>query len=141
MSRLEKKSLRTKIYALLFTTLLSSLVVAEQSNEDAASALGNRSTYFTAKVENLTQKLNLSSEQQAKIKPIVEQEVGYLGEVHNNPVLSKQEKLKKLEGIVRNSDAEMKPLLSEEQWQKLQTLRKQQKQELKKLAENKTSAD
>ena len=139
MSTPEKKSVRPKIYTVLFATLLSTLVVSQQTSADAA--LANRSNYFTMKLENLTQKLSLSSEQQAKIKPIVEQEVGYLGEIHNNPVLSRQEKLKKLERIVRNSDAEMKPLLSQEQWQKLQTLRTQQKQELNKLAESKTPAD
>ena len=43
-----------------------------------------------AKMENLTQKLQLNPDQQAKLKPIAEQEVGYLEEIQLNPVLSKR---------------------------------------------------
>jgi len=93
------------------------------------------SPYFTAKIENLTEKLQLNTDQQAKIKPIAEQEVGYLEEIRGNSALSKKDKLKKLKTIVNNSDTQMKSMLSPEQWQKLQTLRKEQKSELSQLVQ------
>jgi len=93
------------------------------------------SPYFTAKIENLTEKLQLNTDQQAKIKPIAEQEVGYLEEIRGNSALSKKDKLKKLKTIVNNSDTQMKSMLSPEQWQKLQTLRKKQKSELSQLVQ------
>jgi len=52
-------------------------------------------------------------------------------------MLSKKQKVKRLQAIVSGSDNEMKPFLSAEQWQKLQGLRKDQKAELKKYAEAK----
>jgi len=93
------------------------------------------SPYFTAKIENLTEKLQLNTDQQAEIKPIAEQEVGYLEEIRGNSALSKKDKLKKLKTIVNNSDTQMKSMLSPEQWQKLQTLRKKQKSELSQLVQ------
>jgi len=39
----------------------------------------------------------------------------------SNPVLSNDDKLKKLENIVRSSDDKLKPILSADQWQTLQT--------------------
>jgi GTP-binding protein EngB required for normal cell division len=85
-------------------------------------------------MENLTQKLQLNPDQQAKLKPIAEQEVGYLEEIQLNPVLSKKDKLKKLNAVLHNSDERMKPVLTSDQWEKLQLMRSEQKSELEKLA-------
>ena len=89
------------------------------------------SEYFSQKLQHLSEKLDLSPDQQAKIKPILEQEAGEAGEGISNPVLSTEDKLNKLETIVRSSDKKLKPILSADQWQTLQDMRKQQKQELR----------
>jgi hypothetical protein len=89
------------------------------------------SEYFSQKLQHLSEKLDLSPDQQAKIKPILEQEAGEAGESFANPVLSAEDKLNKLQTIVRSSDKKLKPILSADQWQTLQDLRKQQKQELR----------
>jgi len=89
------------------------------------------SEYFSEKLRHLSEKLDLSPDQQAQIKPILEQEAGEAGEGISNPVLSTEDKLNKLETIVRSSDKKLKPILSADQWQTLQDMRKQQKRELK----------
>ncbi len=127
--------MRLRLVLLVIAALTAPLCARQQGTDLRTGLKAGGSTYFTSKIENLTQQLNLSREQVAKLKPIAEQEVGYLNEIHGNPVLSRKEKLKRLEEIVRNSDAQMKPMLSTDQWEKLQTLRKQQKSELKKFAE------
>jgi hypothetical protein len=88
-------------------------------------------------MENLTTKLSLTPDQQAKLKPIAEQEVGLLEEIRGNNVLSRKEKLDRLQKIVLDSDKQMKPWLSAEQWQKLQALRSDQKERLKQYAATK----
>jgi hypothetical protein len=94
--------------------------------------------YFSLKLKHLSDTLGLSEDQQVKIKPILEQEAGELGPLWDNPVISRKEKLDSLEKIVQASDAKIKPLLSETQAQKLEEMRKEQKQELKKrIAEQK----
>jgi hypothetical protein len=87
--------------------------------------------YFSQKLAHLSEKLDLTPVQQAKIKPILEQEAGEAGQITANPVLSREDKLSKLEKIVRSSDAKLKPILSTDQWHTLQDMRKKQRRELR----------
>lgn len=91
--------------------------------------------YFTMKMQNLTENLNLTEDQQTKIKPIVEQERGEVGASCFTPTIPRKERIKRWEKIVLASDTKMKPILTSAQWQKLQDLRKDQKQDLKKIME------
>ena len=61
---------------------------------------------------------NLTDDQRAEVKPILEQEAGEVDEICFNPVLSQSDKLTRYEKIVRTSDAKIKPLLSTSQLQK-----------------------
>ena len=97
------------------------------------------SQYFSMKLQNLSEKLTLSDDQQAKIRPILEQESGELSPLWNNPVISRKEKLDTLEKVVRASDEKIKPILSQSQREKLQEMRKEQKDQLKKLIADKTA--
>jgi hypothetical protein len=98
------------------------------------------SQYYSLKLENLTKVLNLSDDQQAKVKPILENEAGELRTMWNNTVLSKKDKLNTLEKLVRSSDKKMKPFLTDDQTRILADLRKSQKQELKKRIEEQTAS-
>jgi len=86
--------------------------------------------YFSMKMKNLTESLHLSEEQQAKIKPIAEQETAEAGQVIFTPVVPRKERLERWEKIVQRSDIQMKPILTQAQWNKLQEIRKDQKREL-----------
>lgn len=89
--------------------------------------------YFSMKMNNLSTNLNLSEEQQAKIKPIAEQERAQAGSFLFTPVIPRKERLRRWEKLVRNSDVKMKPLLTAVQWQKLQDMRRDQKREVSEL--------
>ena len=89
--------------------------------------------YFSMKMQNLTERLSLTEDQRAKIKPIAEQEAGELGYLWGNPAMSDEDKLKQLEKVVRSSDVKLKQILSPEQQAKLEQMRGQQKQELETL--------
>jgi len=89
--------------------------------------------YFSMKMQNLTERLSLTEDQRAKIKPIAEQEAGELGYIWGNPVMSDTDKLKQLEKVVQSSDAKLKPILTPEQRAKLEQMRAEQKQELNTL--------
>jgi hypothetical protein len=91
------------------------------------------SQYFSIKQQHLAETLDLSENQQIKIKPILEQEAGDVGQFLGNPVLSRKEQLNRWEKTVRASDAKITPFLSEIQVDKLQHLRKEQKEELKRM--------
>lgn len=87
--------------------------------------------YFSIKLQHLSETLNLSEDQQATIKPTLEQESGEVGQIMKNPVLTRKEKLSRFEKIVRASDAKIKPILSTTQLQKLEKLRREQKKDVK----------
>jgi hypothetical protein len=110
--------------------ILSRKALPRQNDLDLAQS---PERYFTTKRENLSRKLNLTEDQQAQLRPIVEQEVGELGAIRCNPVLSLKEKVRKFETIVGGSDHKLKAMLSVQQWQILQNMRKEQKRELKEL--------
>jgi hypothetical protein len=91
------------------------------------------SQYFAMKMQHLSDSLDLSQDQQAKVKPIVEQEAAEAGQALFTTVIPKKERLKKWEKIVKSSDTKMKPILTQVQWDKLQGIRKEQKREVKDL--------
>src|SRR5215469_685985 len=88
------------------------------------------SEYYSMKLRNLTEKLDLSEDQKTRIRPILEQEAGELNYVWGNPALSQKEKLEKLRQAVHTSDRKIKPLLTQAQWEKLESMRQQQEREL-----------
>ena len=91
--------------------------------------------YFEMKMQNLTSALDLSAEQQKRIKPILEQEASTAGEVCFNPAIPRKEWLGRWRRVVESSDRQMKPMLTESQWAKLQDMRQDQRKELKQLIE------
>ena len=90
--------------------------------------------YFSLKYDNLSRRLKLAPSQQAQLRPILEQEVGELGEIpfHLN-VISLDAQVRMVEKIVYDSDQRLKPVLSAEQWHTLQGMRKDQEQQLNKF--------
>ena len=97
----------------------------------------NNIDYFSTRLDHMTEMLNLTADQQAKIKPILEQESGELARLRNNPSVSRKQKIKDLKAAVLKSDLKMKPALTADQWQKLQQIREQQKVQLKEIEKQK----
>ncbi len=116
--------------------ILRQETVTGQDGVDLSKA---SSQYFSLKMQNLSEKLALSDDQQAKIKPVLEQESGELSPLWNNPAISRKEKLDTLKKVVRASDEKIRPILSQPQWEKLEEMRKEQKVELKKLLADKSA--
>jgi hypothetical protein len=110
--------------------ILHKEVFSAESGPDLSKVTGQ---YFSLKLQHLSQALNLSEEQQRKIKPVLEQETAEVGQFWANPVLSREDKLKRWEKVVRSSDKKLKPSLSSDQFQTLQRIRKEQEQKLKQL--------
>jgi hypothetical protein len=129
--------------SLIFAIAISCLMLAvpcdawQAESPEMTAVKTGASNYFTTKMDSLTTKLQLNPDQQAKLRPIAEQEVNLLEEVRDNSVISRKDKLAKLQQVVLHSDQQMKPWLSAEQWQKLQALRTEQKAELKQYAKTK----
>jgi hypothetical protein len=98
-----------------------------------------QSQYFAMKQQHLSEALNLTDDQQARIKPMLEQEAGEASMFLWDPILPRKEKLKRYERLVADSDAKIKPNLFPTQVDELLKLRKQQKAELKGLVSKQSS--
>ena len=110
--------------------ILRSETLPEEKGIDWSKA---QSQYFSMKQRHLSEALDLTDDQQSKVKPLIEQESGEAGSILWTPVVSPKDRLKQYQKIVKASDAKIKPLLSRPQVAKLEELRKQQRVEVKEL--------
>jgi hypothetical protein len=96
--------------------------------------------YFGEKLQHLSESLALTENQQAEIRPILEQENGEVTEICLNPVPSRVDKVNQYKRVVRASDEKINPVLSASQLDKLRDLRKEQKQGLEEIIAKQMSA-
>ena len=114
-------------------------ILSTQNTLNGAKARGQ---YFSMKQQHLSEVLNLTDEQQAKIKPLLEHETAEAGEVLWNPVLSPKDRLKRYEKVVSSSDVKIKAFLSPTQIDKLEELRKEQRDKVKRaILEQRSEGD
>jgi Spy/CpxP family protein refolding chaperone len=78
-----------------------------------------------AKLEAISQQLNLTPEQKAKVLPILADEAPKVQAIKNDNSLSKIQKVQQLRAVHQQTDPQMKAILSPAQYQKLQAIRQQ----------------
>jgi|SRR5882724_11494604 len=78
-----------------------------------------------AKVEAISQQLNLTPQQKAKILPILADEGPKVQAIKNDNTLSRMQKMQQIKAIHQQNDPQMKAILSPAQYQKLQAIRQQ----------------
>ena len=78
-----------------------------------------------AKLQAISQQLNLTPQQKAKILPILADEGPKVQAIKNSNSLSTVQKIQQIKAIHRQTDPQMKAILSPEQYQKLQAIRQQ----------------
>ena len=77
-----------------------------------------------AKVEAIAQQLNLTPEQKAKVLPILREEGPKVQAIKNDNSMSRMQKMQAVKAIHAQTDPQMKAILSPEQYQKLQAIRR-----------------
>jgi phage gp16-like protein len=78
-----------------------------------------------AKVQAIAQQLDLTPQQKVQILPILADEGPKVEAIKNDNSLSKVQKIQQIRAIYRQTDPQMKAILSQEQYQKLQAIRQQ----------------
>jgi Spy/CpxP family protein refolding chaperone len=82
-----------------------------------------------AKLQAISQQLNLTPQQKAKVLPILVDEGPKVEAIKNNSSLSGFQKMQQIRAIHQQTDPQMKAILSPDQYQKLQAIRQQAIQE------------
>jgi hypothetical protein len=78
-----------------------------------------------AKLEAISQQLNLTPQQKVKILPILAEEAPKVRAIKNDNSLSKVQKMQQIRAIHQQTDPQMKAILSPEQYQNLHAIRVQ----------------
>lgn len=82
-------------------------------------------------LQHLTKKLNLSAEQQAKLKPILEDQRKQMDQIRNDSSLSRQDRFSKMMDLRQSSDSQIKSVLNEDQQKNFDKMRDEQKGRMK----------
>jgi Spy/CpxP family protein refolding chaperone len=78
-----------------------------------------------AKLQAISQQLNLTPEQKAKVLPILAAEAPKVQAIKSDNSLSRMQKMQQIRAIHNQTGPQMKAILSPEQYQKLQAIRQQ----------------
>jgi len=78
-------------------------------------------------LKHLSSKLNLSDDQQAKLKPILEDQHKQMEQIHNDSSLSRQDRFSKMQQLRQNSDTEIKSVLNADQQKTFDKMREEQR--------------
>jgi hypothetical protein len=114
----KNKNMKTRVY--LFTAALCSATFVLLASTSYAQKSGKLS-----KLEAISQQLQLTPQQKAKVLPILRDELPKVEAIKNDNSLGKIQKVQQLKAIHQQTDPQMKAILSPAQYQKLQAIRQQ----------------
>jgi Spy/CpxP family protein refolding chaperone len=84
-----------------------------------------------SQVQRLVDQLDLTADQKGKLDPILEEDATQVRALRTDTALSDSDRRKKTAEIRSATDAKIKPILTAEQWKKLEQLRDERKQQKK----------
>jgi transcriptional regulator of acetoin/glycerol metabolism len=112
---------RNLLLAIIFCSFTTPHM-AQQSTPDIQSA--------AARLARISEALNLTADQRAQILPIIRMETPQIQELMKDQELAPQQRVLKLAQIAANVDGKIQPILTQQQWQKWQIMRKEERQEI-----------
>ncbi len=78
-------------------------------------------------LQHMTKKLNLSDDQKAKLKPILEDQRRQMEQVRNDSSLSREDRFSKMRELRESRDSQIKQVLNEDQQKKFDKLQQDQR--------------
>jgi len=132
MKRLQKmlwvSFLTTGLFFLVNTnTAPASATVPQDSQQGGQQGMGHRRGMPTPdeRLQMLTKQLNLTADEQAKIKPILVDEQKKMEDLRNDSSLSRQDRFQKMQQIRQDSSAQIRSNLNSDQQKKYDDMQKQ----------------
>ena len=117
--------------ALALATCASVLVAQDTMSQGTmGSAGGPNKAEIAAKLEKISQTLQLSPAQKQQLLPILKEEAPKIQAIKSNTSLGPMQKAMQLRQIGEATDAKVQPILSPEQYQKWQAMRQQEREQM-----------
>jgi len=82
-------------------------------------------------LKHLTGKLNLSDDQQAKLKPILEDQHKQMQQIWSDNSLSRQDRFNRMRELRESTDTQIKSVLNEDQQKKFDEMREEQRSHMR----------
>ena len=82
-------------------------------------------------LKHLTKKLSLSDDQQAKLKPILEDQRKQMDAIRDDSSLARQDRFSKMQELRQSSDTQIKSVLNDEQQKNFDKMREDQANRMK----------
>jgi protein CpxP len=82
-------------------------------------------------LKHLSQKLNLSDDQQAKLKPILEDQHKQMQQLWNDNSMSRQDRVSKMRELRENANTQIKSVLNDDQQKKFDQMREEQRSHMR----------
>ena len=111
--------------AVIFAVLAGSTAAYPQMGPDQGGAMGHgpgQPMSTDQRLQHMTKQLNLTSEQQQQIKPILENESKQMQSLHQDSSLSQQDRMSKMMQIRQGTAEQVKPILNADQQQKYEQM-------------------
>lgn len=126
------------LFAVLLAVALSTPILAAQSamgSQDSMGGQGNMSE-AAAKLEKMSAALQLTPAQKEQVRPILVEEVPKLKALKSDTSMPPLQKAMKMRQISEATDAKLQPILNPGQYQKLQQMQAQERQQMMQKMEN-----
>jgi periplasmic protein CpxP/Spy len=104
-------------------------ILSAQDNMGGAMA-GQGDSQVAAKLQHMSKALQLTPDQQEKIKPILMEEAPKLEAIKADTSLTPAQRMMQMKQVREATDAKLQPILTPEQQQKLQDMRAQQREQM-----------
>jgi septal ring factor EnvC (AmiA/AmiB activator) len=100
----------------------------QQSNQGMGRHMGHRQMpSVDDQLKHLSTKLSLSDDQQAKLKPILEDQRKQMEQIHADASLSREDRFSKMQELRQNADTQIKSVLNEDQQKNFDKMREEQR--------------
>jgi periplasmic protein CpxP/Spy len=122
------------VTAVLITAVLA--IYSQQAfgkddpNAQSPKGPGDMRERVEKRMEHLTKELNLTKEQQEKIRPIIEKEMKDIRDVRQDTSLTQEQKMEKIKVIHQATQAELNKILTPEQQKKYAEMQEKAREEM-----------
>lgn len=108
-----------------------SLVPVMAQDPDQAQGKGEAAQAISDRMNEMAAKLNLTDDQKAKVKPILQDSASQMRALRDDQSLSRRDKFKKMRDIRSNRDNQLKSVLNDDQFKQLKEMEKENQQKMR----------
>ncbi|HZS72007.1 MAG TPA: hypothetical protein VFA13_09230 [Candidatus Acidoferrum sp.] len=113
------------LVALALAAFTSRGAVAQEASQQQEQSHASQQSSVDARLNHLSEELNLTQEQKTKLRPILADEAQQLQAIHNDTSLSREQKMAKMKEVRDSHQPQINEILTPEQQKKWAEMKKE----------------